>query len=255
MLVALCVFALGRSQYIVKPASGENVLFKTVKCIYSAFKQQKGNTESHWIEGASSEFSKEFVQDVRSLLGVLKLYLPLPIFWALYDQQGSRWTTQATLLSSSVSFGSLFSLNIKPDQMQVCNGALILVMIPLFDKLIYPALHRLGFQLKPLHKMAFGMCLTGVAFLLSGALQLFVEKHSIFEVDQFGQKVCVDNCVSVAWQLPQYMVITMAEIVFSIPGLQFTYSQAPASMKSVCQACWSLTVAFGNILVSLSYYL
>ena len=34
-----------------------------------------------------------------------------------------------------------------------------------------------------------------------------------------------------------------------IAGLEFSYSQAPSSMKSVLQAFWLLTVAFGNISV------
>ena len=34
-----------------------------------------------------------------------------------------------------------------------------------------------------------------------------------------------------------------------IAGLEFSYSQAPSSMKSVLQTFWLLTVAFGNISV------
>lgn len=37
--------------------------------------------------------------------------------------------------------------------------------------------------------------------------------------------------------------------MFSVTGLEFSYSQAPTSMKSVLQALWLLTVTFGNILV------
>ena len=37
--------------------------------------------------------------------------------------------------------------------------------------------------------------------------------------------------------------------MFSVTGLEFSYSQAPKSMKSVVQAAWLLTVAFGNIIV------
>lgn len=37
--------------------------------------------------------------------------------------------------------------------------------------------------------------------------------------------------------------------MFSITGLEFAYSQAPTSMKSVLQACWLLTTAFGNLIV------
>ena len=37
--------------------------------------------------------------------------------------------------------------------------------------------------------------------------------------------------------------------MFSITGLQFSFTQAPESMKSVLQGLWMLTVAFGNLIV------
>lgn len=51
------------------------------------------------------------------------------------------------------------------------------------------------------------------------------------------------------WLIPQYVVMTMGEVMFSVTGLEFSYAQAPVSMKSVLQACWLLTVAFGNLIV------
>ena len=38
-------------------------------------------------------------------------------------------------------------------------------------------------------------------------------------------------------------------MMFSVTGLEFAYSQAPTMMKSLLQACWLLTVAFGNVIV------
>lgn len=57
------------------------------------------------------------------------------------------------------------------------------------------------------------------------------------------------NTVSMALQIPQYFLLTCGEVVFSITGLEFSYSQAPSNMKSVLQAGWLLTVAVGNIIV------
>jgi len=38
------------------------------------------------------------------------------------------------------------------------------------------------------------------------------------------------NTVSVLYQIPQYILITAGEILFSIPGLSFAYSQVPAAI-------------------------
>ena len=44
-----------------------------------------------------------------------------------------------------------------------------------------------------------------------------------------------DNRVHIMWLLPQYVVVTVGEILFSITSMEFAYSQAPPSMKSVLQ--------------------
>ncbi|KAJ8933885.1 hypothetical protein NQ314_013738 [Rhamnusium bicolor] len=57
------------------------------------------------------------------------------------------------------------------------------------------------------------------------------------------------NSIHMLLLLPQYFIITAAEIMFSITGLEFSYSQAPVSMKSLLQACFLLTTAFGNLII------
>jgi len=54
--------------------------------------------------------------------------------------------------------------------------------------------------------------------------------------------------ISILWQVPQYAILTAAEVLFSVTGLEFAYSQAPASMKSVVQAIWCLTSAEGDLI-------
>ncbi|KAH8420456.1 hypothetical protein KR009_010559, partial [Drosophila setifemur] len=62
-------------------------------------------------------------------------------------------------------------------------------------------------------------------------------------------EVTPPNSMSMLWLIPQYVVMTLGEVMFSVTGLEFSYSQSPPSMKSVLQACWLLTVAFGNVIV------
>ena len=57
--------------------------------------------------------------------------------------------------------------------------------------------------------------------------------------------VVEDNRVHIMWLLPQYVVVTVGEILFSITSMEFAYSQAPPSMKSVLQV--SLTSQLSSL--------
>ncbi|KAI9223832.1 POT family-domain-containing protein [Blastocladiella britannica] len=278
MLVSTMIFVSGRRWYKVRPADG-NVLARVWDAIKAARVERARATQrgepikSHWIEYASADplFAGQegarFLGDVRQLLRVVWVFLPLPIFWTLYDQQSSRWTSQALLMQHEVKlpFG-LPEISVKPDQMQVTNALLILAFIPLFARVIYPSAHWLRDH--PLRRMAIGMVLVGFSFVMASLLQWRIdgatyvawdkaagtmrevtslaERASLAEIEQLK---CVKGCVSVLWQVPQYIVITAGEILFSPTGLEFAFTHAPASMKSVCQSAWQLTTAVGNLLV------
>lgn len=82
-------------------------------------------------------------------------------------------------------------------------------------------------------------------FSLSAFLFLFFSvQFNLIEVE-----VDPPNAVSIFLQVPMYTVITAGEVMFSVTGLEFAYSQAPPSMKALCQAAWLWTVAFGNLVV------
>jgi POT family proton-dependent oligopeptide transporter len=49
------------------------------------------------------------------------------------------------------------------------------------------------------------------------------------------------------WQIFAYVVLSAAEVLVSITGLEYAYTQAPKSMKSTMSAIWLLTVAAGNL--------
>jgi len=57
-----------------------------------------------------------------------------------------------------------------------------------------------------------------------------------------------DNTMNIWWQLVPYLIITVAEILFSITGYEFSYSQAPLSLKAIIQSLWLLMIAFGDLI-------
>ncbi|GMR62133.1 hypothetical protein PMAYCL1PPCAC_32328, partial [Pristionchus mayeri] len=64
-------------------------------------------------------------------------------------------------------------------------------------------------------------------------------------------QVVQDNQMNILWQIPQYVVLTAAEILFSITGYEFAYSQTAPSMKTLVQALWLLTTAIGDAIIVL----
>lgn len=174
MVVSIVIFIIGKFMYISRPPQG-NMLMKVFRCIRNGLKLKKKekdiNPREHWLDYAEETDGKQLVADIKALLNVLVLYIPLPLFWTLFDQQGSRWTFQATRMDGEVSS----SFSFKPDQMQVVNPFLILVFIPLYDVVFYPLLDKIGIR-RPLQKLTLGGILAGVAFVISGILELQLEK-------------------------------------------------------------------------------
>src|SRR4029079_8920994 len=57
-----------------------------------------------------------------------------------------------------------------------------------------------------------------------------------------------------AWQIIQYLLLTIGEVMVSITALEFAYTQAPKRMKSTVMSFLNLTIALGNVLVALLSY-
>lgn len=58
------------------------------------------------------------------------------------------------------------------------------------------------------------------------------------------------NQVSVWWQVFAYLIITIAEILISVTGLELAYTLAPPSMTGFVTACWLATVGFANLVIN-----
>ncbi|KAM6212544.1 solute carrier family 15 member 1 [Sarcoramphus papa] len=425
MAVALVVFIVGSRMYKKVQPQG-NIMIQVSKCIGFAIKNRFRHRSKefpkreHWLDWASEKYDKRLIAQTKMVLKVLFLYIPLPMFWALFDQQGSRWTLQATTMD-----GNFGSIQIQPDQMQTVNPILIIIMVPVVDAVIYPLIKKCKINFTPLRKITVGMFLASLAFVAAALVQVQIDKtlpvfpaagqsqikvinlgtdtatvefkprvlsvnvmplestgYKTFETSQLlslnitsGNKTitkdiqlqggsrhtlgvkntatgivadllfdnvtskpeegnnlirfinnlpdtinvtmgdtsfgtlmplsastykvfpggrkdkitaiinsvpCSDtskafgfgsaytiiinsctagslnvtlsedippNTVHMAWQIPQYFILTCAEVVFSVTGLEFSYSQAPSNMKAVLQAGWLLTVAVGNIIV------
>jgi len=178
---------------------------------------------------------KQFTRDVLSKNGVAivmklaPLVLFIAMFWALFDQTGSSWVLQGQKLDTNV-----FGVELYAEQLQAANPILVLILIPLFSYGLYPAISRV-FPLTPLRKIGIGFFIMVFAFLITAWIEMQLAA---------GEKP------SIMWQIPAYVVLTAAEVMVSITGLELFYTQAPNRMKSFIMSLYMSAVTIGNLFTS-----
>ena len=168
-------------------------------------------------------------EGLAALAKLFVIYAFIAMFWALFDQQGSAWVLQAQRMDRH------FVIDWDPSQAQWLNPALVLLFIPLFNRVIYPGFERF-WPLTPLRRIGIGLFLTVPAFLLPAWLEARLD---------------AGESVNIIWQLGGYTIMTAAEILVSITALEFSYSQAPKRMKSLVMGAFLMSVSIGNLFTSL----
>jgi proton-dependent oligopeptide transporter, POT family len=211
MAVATVVFWLGRNRFVHVPPRG------------------------------SAYFRETFSPTGLMAIGKLvPLYLLVAVFWSLYDQTGGAWVQQARLMNRT-----LLGVEVLESQIQAINPLLVLVFIPLFGLVIYPAVGRVV-NFTPLRRILVGFVLATAAFAITAVAQGLIDTESA-RLAAAGLGPEEGRWPSVGWQLLAYVVITAAEILVSITCLEFSYTQAPVAMKSLVMSVYLLSISLGNL--------
>jgi proton-dependent oligopeptide transporter, POT family len=161
------------------------------------------------------------------VLNVTKLFMALPIYWAMYTQCNSRWVFQAAKMDGDLGF-----YTIKPDQMVMLPSVFIIILLPVFDYTVYPLLARIGLK-TDLQKVTCGL----ICCLLSFMAATFIESR------------VNDELLPILWLFPQYFILAVSEVFIWVSIVNFAYTQAPERMKSVMTSFAYVTVALGSLIV------
>ena len=183
------------------------------------------------IPPAGAAFVNEVLSPfgIKILLKLSTIYLFIAVFWALFEQIGSSWVLQAQKMDRVI-----WGFEVLPSQIQAANPLLIMLLVPLFTYVFYPALNKL-MVLTSLKKISIGLFLTAIAFAIPGWIQMQLDQGFVPHI---------------GWQLLAYLLLTTAEVLVSITCLEFSYTQAPKSMKSFIMALFFMSVALGNLFTS-----
>lgn len=231
MGIATIIFFLGRKTYINVPPSGVNKNNFVFISIYALLNYKKKLKNQPLLDVAKERFDHQKVDDVKTVYNVLAVFAFIPIFWALWNQNLSEWILQATKMDRNI-----LGINLLPEQIQTVNPFFLLLFIPVFNYCIYPFLDRRGLRTTPLRRIGAGLILTAVSFIIIALVQ---------------EKIDGGAHPSVWWQILAYAILAAAEVLVSITGLEYAYTQASKSMKSTMIAIWLLTTALGNLFTAL----
>jgi POT family proton-dependent oligopeptide transporter len=231
MAIALVLYLIARKRYVKLPPTGPNPNgFLGVS--WHALRN-KGKPGESRLDAARSKFPEEAVVGVRATLRILLIFLLVSFFWALFFQFGSTWVLQAERMDLRF-FGWIFS----PAQLTTLNALFVLLLIPVMNA-FYKARERRGRPVGALRKMTAGMFIASLSFVAAMVVESFIQRggnpHAL-------------------WQTVQYFLISLAEVLVSVTGLEFAYTQAPRSMKSTIMGFWFVAMSLGNVLTAAITY-
>ena len=181
----------------------------------------------HVPAGGMKWFRETFSwQGISAILKLGVIYVFVAVFWALFDQTGSSWVLQAEDLDRE-----WLGVTWLASQIQAVNPIMILVYIPLFTFIVYPLINKV-FKLTPIRKISIGLFVMVVGFAMVSIVQASIDA---------GLRP------SIGWQIAAYAILTASEVMVSITCLEFSYTQAPKTMKSVIMALFLISVSLGNL--------
>lgn len=139
------------------------------------------------------------------------------------------------------------------DIMQNIDALTIIIFIPIIDRLIYPALRKIGIPFRPVSRIAFGFIFATLAMAYAAITQHLIYSSAPCYSFPLACPASPEdnpqpNKIHVAVQTPAYFLIALSEIFASVTGLEYAFTKAPPSMKSFVMSIFQLQIAFGNAL-------
>jgi len=313
MGLAILVFISGTKKYLVMQPQG-SVLLTAIKIIHEAVWTRRNVLKetasiidkSKRIFGGS--FSTPAVEGVKAVVRLVPFLFAMIPFWGVYSQMATVFQNQGCQMNLNVG-----SFGIPVSALNIFDTLIILILVPIFDGILYPYLKKKGVPLSMLAKIGLGLIVALVSMLVAAIVEYYRLKNNppdgnwfdvsarnnitpCQNIDDYNPTLyqqylagqtdtqpayCSQTCdiyndddnnylsldciscddipqmsnLSVFAQIPQFALIGISEILASITSLEFFYSQAPITMRSVSQACNLVTTSLGSLLIVPLVYL
>lgn len=245
--MSICVFVAG-SRFYYKPGPTDSVIVKTWNIIKFSYHQKRlpENEEARKASTSPLDFAKRdnglpgvapwddetqnkaswddgFIDELKQTIMACKIFVPLSIYWICYNQLSNNLLSQAAQMYRPAGFPNDIMNNFDP--------IALIILIPIFDTFFYPLLRRLHINFASQARITVGFFFGALSMVYAAVVQ-----HYIYIDPLYISSGGASSNVSVFIQIPCYFLIAVSEIFASICSMEYAYTHAPKSMKSLVSA-------------------
>ncbi|ORZ10421.1 POT family-domain-containing protein [Absidia repens] len=247
LLVSIMVFVAGTKLYY-RPKPTGSIILKAFSVIGQAWKQKalpenkearkqckdfmdfakrdSGMTNTApWtpeMTAKAAHWDDQFVDELKQAIMACKIFVPLSIYWVCYNNLSNNLISQAAVMARPAGLPNNIMNNFDP--------IALLIFIPIVDIIIYPALRKHKINFFPQQRITAGFFIGALSMVYAAVVQHYIYMDPLFI--ETGDS----SNVSVFIQIPCYVLIAFSEIFASITSIEYAYTHAPKSMKSLVSA-------------------
>lgn len=202
-----------------------------------------GDSAPAWLQGVDDVW----IDQVARGFNACKVFTWLPLYWLAYNQ----------MVGNLTSMSATMQLNGVPnDLINNLNPLTLVIFIPIFDGLIYPAIRKTGFNFTPIKRITWGFFLASMAMVSATVIQYYIYQKSPCDSTEVNSGVGCEAPINVWVQAMPYCLVAFSEIFASVTGLEYAFSKAPENMRGLVMGVNLVQTAFsaaiGQALVPLA---
>lgn len=176
---------------------------------------------------------------IKVVSSLLPIWTVLVMFAVIFQQPSTFFTQQGMAMKHTIG---KTNFKIPPASLQSSITISIIVLMPLYDRLIIPSIRLLSGNVKGItifQRIGIGMFFAIMAMVVAAVVE-WKRTKNIFE----------EGKLSIFWLLPQYVLLGISD-VFTVVGMQeFFYTQVPSTMKSIGIGVYLSVFGVGSFLGS-----
>ncbi|KAK4767974.1 hypothetical protein SAY87_003115 [Trapa incisa] len=195
---------------------------------------------------------QQVLQNARVVLRLLPVWITLLMFAVIFQQPATFFTKQGMVMKRTVFAGGSFK--IPPATLQSVITLSIILLMPLYDKMLLPAARlfiRNEKGVNVMQRMGIGMFLSVIAMVIAANIEtkrLEMDWQVSREDDDEDTAPYEASSLSIFWLLPQYILLGVSD-VFTVVGMQeFFYSEVPVRMRTMGFALYTSVFGVGSFL-------